>query len=290
MSETVRAAGGLVCRRREDGADEILLVHRPAYDDWSFPKGKLEPGETRRGRGDPRGRGGDRPALPAGGGGRDDALPRRAGSRQDRPLLAHDAGRRDSSRPRTRSTTRASSRSRRHPSSSRTRATRDAPRRAARRRDGDPPHPPREGEEPSRVERARRAPPADEARAPRGARPRREARERGARAARLEPLRALRPDTRAARGRRRPADRDDRAARRRRRRERCGRPPLVARRGYAGRVLHARRRPLRRPRRSSPRVGCTSTGPRDAPVASAWILEVEGGRFAGARFVEQPPR
>ena len=45
MSETVRAAGGLVCRRREDGAYEILLVHRPAYDDWSFPKGKLEPGE-----------------------------------------------------------------------------------------------------------------------------------------------------------------------------------------------------------------------------------------------------
>jgi len=24
---------------------EILVVHRPAYDDWSFPKGKLEPGE-----------------------------------------------------------------------------------------------------------------------------------------------------------------------------------------------------------------------------------------------------
>lgn len=46
MSETVRAAGGLVRRRRPDGADEILLVHRPAYDDWSFPKGKLEPGET----------------------------------------------------------------------------------------------------------------------------------------------------------------------------------------------------------------------------------------------------
>ncbi len=45
VSETVRAAGGLVCRRREDGANEILLVHRPAYDDWSFPKGKLEPGE-----------------------------------------------------------------------------------------------------------------------------------------------------------------------------------------------------------------------------------------------------
>jgi 8-oxo-dGTP diphosphatase len=45
VSETVRAAGGLVCRRREDGTREILLVHRPAYDDWSFPKGKLEPGE-----------------------------------------------------------------------------------------------------------------------------------------------------------------------------------------------------------------------------------------------------
>ena len=31
-------------------------------------------------------------------------------------------------------------------------------------------------------------------------------------------------------------------------------------------------------------------GPQDAPVASAWILEVEAGRFAGARFVKQPPR
>ena len=26
--------------------DEIVLVHRPRYDDWSLPKGKLEPGET----------------------------------------------------------------------------------------------------------------------------------------------------------------------------------------------------------------------------------------------------
>jgi 8-oxo-dGTP diphosphatase len=41
----VRAAGGLVVRPGADGAVEILLVHRPAYDDWSFPKGKLEPGE-----------------------------------------------------------------------------------------------------------------------------------------------------------------------------------------------------------------------------------------------------
>jgi 8-oxo-dGTP pyrophosphatase MutT (NUDIX family) len=37
----VRAAGGLVVR---DGS--VLLVHRPKYDDWSFPKGKLEGGES----------------------------------------------------------------------------------------------------------------------------------------------------------------------------------------------------------------------------------------------------
>ena len=44
MSETVRAAGGLVVRESRNGG-EILIVHRPAYGDWSFPKGKLEPGE-----------------------------------------------------------------------------------------------------------------------------------------------------------------------------------------------------------------------------------------------------
>jgi 8-oxo-dGTP pyrophosphatase MutT (NUDIX family) len=36
----VRAAGGVV---RRDG--RVLLVHRPRYDDWTFPKGKCEPGE-----------------------------------------------------------------------------------------------------------------------------------------------------------------------------------------------------------------------------------------------------
>jgi 8-oxo-dGTP diphosphatase len=46
VNEPVRAAGGLVLRRGEDGTSEILVVHRPAYDDWSFPKGKLEPGES----------------------------------------------------------------------------------------------------------------------------------------------------------------------------------------------------------------------------------------------------
>jgi 8-oxo-dGTP diphosphatase len=41
----VRAAGGLVWRRRPDGGVEVALVHRPAYDDWTFPKGKLLDGE-----------------------------------------------------------------------------------------------------------------------------------------------------------------------------------------------------------------------------------------------------
>ena len=46
MTDTVRAAGGIVVRHRDDGVVEILLVHRPAYDDWSFPKGKCEEGES----------------------------------------------------------------------------------------------------------------------------------------------------------------------------------------------------------------------------------------------------
>jgi 8-oxo-dGTP diphosphatase len=37
----IKAAGGVIVR---DGS--VLLVHRPRHDDWSFPKGKLEPGET----------------------------------------------------------------------------------------------------------------------------------------------------------------------------------------------------------------------------------------------------
>jgi 8-oxo-dGTP pyrophosphatase MutT (NUDIX family) len=48
VSATVRAAGGVVSRRGENGAVEILVVHRPRYDDWSFPKGKLEPGESEK--------------------------------------------------------------------------------------------------------------------------------------------------------------------------------------------------------------------------------------------------
>jgi 8-oxo-dGTP diphosphatase len=40
----VVAAGAVVLRRRA-GHSEVLLVHRPKYDDWSFPKGKLDRGE-----------------------------------------------------------------------------------------------------------------------------------------------------------------------------------------------------------------------------------------------------
>ena len=42
----VRAAGGVVSRRDERGEVEVLLVHRPQHGDWSFPKGKVEAGET----------------------------------------------------------------------------------------------------------------------------------------------------------------------------------------------------------------------------------------------------
>jgi 8-oxo-dGTP diphosphatase len=44
VSAEVHAAGGLVWRRSGDGV-EIALVHRPRYDDWSLPKGKLDEGE-----------------------------------------------------------------------------------------------------------------------------------------------------------------------------------------------------------------------------------------------------
>ena len=41
----IRAAGGVVVRETGDGS-EVLVVHRPRYDDWTFPKGKAEPGES----------------------------------------------------------------------------------------------------------------------------------------------------------------------------------------------------------------------------------------------------
>jgi 8-oxo-dGTP diphosphatase len=52
-SPVIEAAGGLVWRPGEGGqpsqesrsSTDVALVHRPKYDDWSLPKGKLEPGE-----------------------------------------------------------------------------------------------------------------------------------------------------------------------------------------------------------------------------------------------------
>jgi 8-oxo-dGTP diphosphatase len=41
LRRQVRAAGGVVVR---DG--RVALIHRPKYDDWSLPKGKLEDGEA----------------------------------------------------------------------------------------------------------------------------------------------------------------------------------------------------------------------------------------------------
>ena len=45
-TDVVHAAGGVVWRPGPSGEPEVLLVHRPKYDDWSIPKGKREDGET----------------------------------------------------------------------------------------------------------------------------------------------------------------------------------------------------------------------------------------------------
>lgn len=45
MAEELRAAGGVLWRER-DGTVELAIVHRPKYDDWSLPKGKLDDGES----------------------------------------------------------------------------------------------------------------------------------------------------------------------------------------------------------------------------------------------------
>ena len=39
--DVIRAAGGVVV-----ASGKVVIVHRPKYDDWSFPKGKLDEGET----------------------------------------------------------------------------------------------------------------------------------------------------------------------------------------------------------------------------------------------------
>ncbi len=45
MSEVITAAGGLVFTVI-DGETRVLVIHRPRYDDWSFPKGKHDDGES----------------------------------------------------------------------------------------------------------------------------------------------------------------------------------------------------------------------------------------------------
>ena len=45
MSELIIAAGGVVWRESEDSKIELAIIHRPKYDDWTFPKGKLDTGE-----------------------------------------------------------------------------------------------------------------------------------------------------------------------------------------------------------------------------------------------------
>ena len=42
----VKASGGVVWRRPGSEGLELVVVHRPRYDDWSLPKGKLDPGES----------------------------------------------------------------------------------------------------------------------------------------------------------------------------------------------------------------------------------------------------
>ncbi|MFV0463317.1 MAG: NUDIX hydrolase [Nostocoides sp.] len=45
MTTSVPAAGTVPWRRSKHGRLQVALVHRPRYDDWSWPKGKLDPGE-----------------------------------------------------------------------------------------------------------------------------------------------------------------------------------------------------------------------------------------------------
>ena len=44
-NDVIEAAGGLLWLRTPDG-DKVALIHRPSHDDWTFPKGKREPGES----------------------------------------------------------------------------------------------------------------------------------------------------------------------------------------------------------------------------------------------------
>jgi 8-oxo-dGTP pyrophosphatase MutT (NUDIX family) len=47
VNKAVLAAGAVLWRSNGDSAaPEVAIIHRPRYDDWSLPKGKVDPGET----------------------------------------------------------------------------------------------------------------------------------------------------------------------------------------------------------------------------------------------------
>jgi 8-oxo-dGTP diphosphatase len=47
LSKAILAAGAVLWRPNGDASSpEVAIIHRPRYDDWSLPKGKVDPGET----------------------------------------------------------------------------------------------------------------------------------------------------------------------------------------------------------------------------------------------------
>ena len=86
----VKAAGGVVWRRGGDGI-ELAVAHRPRYDDWSLPKGKLDRGESWEDAALREVEEEIGAALPARRGARAGRLPRPQGPRQGRALLADGA-------------------------------------------------------------------------------------------------------------------------------------------------------------------------------------------------------
>ena len=47
MNKAVLAAGAVLWRASDDGGEpEVAVIHRPRYDDWSLPKGKVDVGES----------------------------------------------------------------------------------------------------------------------------------------------------------------------------------------------------------------------------------------------------
>lgn len=44
--DVIQAAGAVLWRRLSEDLLQVALIHRPRYDDWSFPKGKVETGEA----------------------------------------------------------------------------------------------------------------------------------------------------------------------------------------------------------------------------------------------------